>query len=246
MRRFYISPDALQGKRIIFLGRDAHYIRNVLRMRRGEAILAFDGRGNEYSAVIGIISSRRVEAVIRSRERKETRRPYRLALAQAILKGSASDLVVRQASEVGISDFYPLITRRSLGGVSRGLLRKVQRWEKIAIDAARQSGESSVPRIHTLLRWEELLLLNAGYQLSLLPWEREKKSLKEVLQLYPSSPPPEKILVLVGPEGGFSQPEVEEAVKAGFQTVSLGPNILRSSTAGVVAVALIHYHFQPG
>ena len=244
MRRFHISPEAVQGKRVIFAARDAHHIKNVLRMRRGEDIVAFDGRGNEYSATIAIISSRRVEAVIRNRKTTKNRRLYSLALAQAVLKGSALDLVIRQATEVGISDFYPLITCRSLGWLKRGLLRKIPRWEKIAIEATRQSGGDSVPRIHTLLRWEELLLLASRYQLKLLFWEGERKNLKEILRLYPSSSPPERILLLVGPEGGFSKPEVDGAVKAGFQTAGLGPGILRASTAGVVAPALIHYHFH--
>jgi len=247
MRRFFITPGSLQGRRIVFTGKDAHYMRKVLRVKRGESICAFDGQGVEYSATVGIISPRRVEAIISGVERKGPVRAYRVALAQAVVKGSGLDLVVRQASEVGISEFFPLITRHCMGKMGRSLERKGERWEKIATAATRQSGQNFTPRIHPLLRWKEFLPLCSQYDLCLLPWEKEQeKRLKTVLKKCSLSSPPGKIMILIGPEGGFSESEVAEAIAAGFQPVSLGPATLRAITAGVVAVSNVHYHCQKG
>lgn len=243
MRRFYIAPDAVHGKRMVFKGDDARYICRVLRLKRGEGIIAFDGQGNEYAGTIGILSPRRVEAIIMEVSQKTPTRPYRVALAQSLLKGAALELVLRQTTEAGISDFYPFSSARSVAG---GFLRargKQERWRKIVVDAVRQSGQDIVPAVHQLRDWKELLQLAGEYDLCLLPWEGEKaKSLKAALEEAGS---PEKILVAIGPEGGFADSEVAEAAGAGFMPVNLGPSIYRASTAGLATISAVHYHFQP-
>jgi len=243
MRRFFLPPGSIQGQRLIFAGKDARYIDRVLRLPRGEKIVGFDGSGREYLAVIAIISPRRVEAIVSEVRDKESDPQFRVALAQGVGKGGAFDLVVRQGTEIGVDEIYPLLTGYCVPRLFASPERKKQRWEKIAIDAARQSGRARTPRIHPPVVWGEMLKLSSGFDLRLLLWEKEKsQSLKSALEGLKTRPA--SFLLVVGPEGGFSDREVEEAVGAGFQAVYLLPGILRSVTAPLVALSCLHYHFQ--
>ncbi len=241
MRRFYIPLSGRQGRRLIFPPPTARHIVRVLRLKRGDRIVAFDGRGREYEAVLGILSPRGVEAVITGEKQALPARRYSLTLAQGLLKGADLSRVIRQCVEVGISDFYPLISERCVVRSPR----RGERWSRIAAEAARQSGQSLVPTVHSPLKWPEFLSLASAYDLRLLAWEEEeKRSLKSVLVDFSPGESPSRVLIGIGPEGGFTRPEVDRARAAGFQSVTLGPTTLRAATAGVAALSAIHYHFM--
>ncbi len=243
MRRFFLPPGSVQGRRLVFTGREARHITRVLRLPRGEKIVGFDGSGREYEAVIAVLSPRRVEAIVGEVKEKDIVRPSHVALAQGLIKGGAFDRVVRQAAEIGVDEIFPLRSRRSVvrpGGLTE---KKRQRWESIAVDAARQSGRARVPRVHCPAGWGELFNLATDYELKLLLWEKEnRRTLKAVLDEYAS--PPAGALLVVGPEGGFTDEEAAEAAAAGFATAALFPTILRSSTAPLAALACYYYHYQ--
>ncbi len=244
MRRFLLPPGALRGRRVIFEGKDAHYIERVLRLRRGEEIVAFDGEGAEYTATIGILSPRRVEAIVTAVSRPPPTRTFRLALAQSFLKGRDFEAAVRQCAEVGLSDLYPLAAARCVGEL-RSWEKKEERINAIVADACRQSGQSVLPAVHPPLSWNNLLALASEFSLRLLPWEGEKeRSLKAALTATGDAAPPAGILAAVGPEGGFTSEEVSLARAAGFLPVRISPSILRAATAGPAVLAMIGYHFQ--
>jgi 16S rRNA (uracil1498-N3)-methyltransferase len=229
---------------VIFEGKDAHYIERVLRLRRGEEIIVFSGEGTEYTATIGILSPRRVEAIVTAVARPAASRSFRLALAQAFLKGRDFEAAIRQSTEIGLSDIYPLVSSRCVGELKRWE-KKEQRIASIIADACRQSGQSVLPLLHPPLSWNNLLSLAAEFDLCLLPWEGEReKSLKAALGAVGGSPPPRGILAAIGPEGGFTAEEAAGARAAGFVPVRLGPSILRAMTASPATLAMIHYHFQ--
>ena len=232
---------------MVFLGKDARYICKVLRLRRGDVIIGFDGGGMEYTGTIAILSPKRVEAVITGSTHTNDSPSSRVALAQALLKGSGLDSVIRQATELGISDFYPLATRYCIPKVKKEGEKRLERWRKISVDAVRQSGRTANPVIHPVRGWQGFLSMAGEFDLSLLPWEREKKrSLKSVLTGLTDQKRPGRILIAIGPEGGFTDMEVEEAVKAGFRTVSLGVRILRATTAGIATIACVQYELGEG
>ena len=240
MRHFYIPPSGRRDRRLIFPGKTSRHIYRVLRLKKGERIEAFDGRGREYEAVIGGTSPGRVEAIITKEKAAVPPRGYSVTLAQGLLKGADLSRVIRQCVEMGISHFYPLVTERVVVRTTR----QGERWDRIAEDAARQSGQSLVPIIHPPRKWPEFLRLASGYPLRLLAWEEEdRQSLKSALAAFPPDSPPSDTLIAIGPEGGFTRPEVDQARAAGFQVVTLGPTTLRAATAGVAALAMLHYHF---
>ncbi len=246
MKRFFLSPGSLQGRRMIFTGPDARYIVSSLRLKRGTEIVGFDGGGMEYTGTIAILSPRRVEAVISGTSVSTEAPSLRIALAQSLLKGRGLDGVLRQATELGISEFIPLATRYTIPRLFQEGEKRRQRWARIAADASRQSGRKINPVVHPVENWKDFLARAREYDLSLLPWEKEQeKSLKEVTARLTGGGPA-RILVAIGPEGGFTEIEAAEAVEAGFLAVSLGPRILRATTAGVAAVAFLQIALGEG
>ncbi len=240
MKRFFLSPGSLQGRRMVFTGKDARYISRSLRLRRGMEIVGFDGGGMEYTGTIAIISPRRVEAVISGSSALAEAPAFRIALAQSLLKGRGLDTVLRQATELGIWEFIPLATRYTIPRLIQEGEKRRQRWVRIAADASRQSGRKINPVVHPVEQWKDFLSRAGQYDLALLSWEKEaQRPLKDAVARFSRGGSPARILVAIGPEGGFTDSEAAEAVEAGFLAVSLGPRILRAATAGVAAAAYL-------
>ena len=232
---------------MIFTGPDARYIASSLRLKRGTEIVGFDGEGVEYTGTIAILSPRRVEAVISDISVVEEAPSLRIALAQSLLKGGRLDGVLRQATELGISEFIPLSTRYTIPKLFQEGEKRRQRWTRIAADASRQSGRKVTPVVHPVEHWRDFLARAKDYELALLPWEKEGgRLLREAVASLVGGARSTRILVAIGPEGGFSESEAEQAVEAGFLTVSLGPRILRATTAGVAAVAYLQLAWREG
>jgi 16S rRNA (uracil1498-N3)-methyltransferase len=247
MKRFFLSPGSLQGRRMVFTGKDARYISRVLRLPRGAEIVGFDGSGTEYTGTVAILSPKRVEAVISRTAVSEEAPALRIGLAQSLLKGKGLDGVVRQVTELGIAEFFPLATRYTIPKLFSEGEKRRQRWLRIAVDASRQSGRKITPAVHPVQNWKEFLIRTGEYDLALLPWEKEgDRSLPAAAARLSESGRPARILVAIGPEGGFTESEAAEAVEAGFITVSLGPGILRATTAGVAAVAYLQLAWGEG
>ena len=230
--RFH-APQAAPGARLELPAHAAHHARDVLRIRPGAAVRVFDGRGREWEA--------RVESVTRQGVRLHLGAPATplpepglpLHLALSALKGDRMEWVIQKGTELGVAEIAPLITARTesaarpaLGGTRQ------ERWEKVASGAAEQCGRAVVPRIAPTRRLAELLAE---------PLEGQRLILREP----PSAPPlgsrpapgAAGLWLLIGPEGGWEQAELEAASAAGFSAVSLGPRVLRAETAAVAAVA---------
>ena len=153
------------------------------------------------------------------------------------------ELIIQKTTELGIHKIIPLISERSQVKLEPDRTKdKLIRWQKIAKEAAEQSGRLVVPEISPIQTFENALKMAQNYQLALIPWEEEKeKNLKSILK---SNKTIKNILLLIGPEGGFSQSEVAQAEKAGFTPTSLGRRILRTETAGLAALAMIQYEYE--
>lgn len=247
MKRFFLPPGSLQGRKMVFTGPAARYISRSLRLKRGTEIVGFDGAGMEYTGPIASLSPRRVEAVISRTLVTEESPSLRIALAQSLLKGGGLDGVLRQATELGISEFIPLATRYTIPKLIQEGEKRRQRWVRIAADAARQSGRKFNPVVHTVENWDAFLARAGKYDLALLPWEKEEeRPLKAAAARVSAFSGSARILVAIGPEGGFTEIEEAEAVKAGFRAVSLGPRILRAATAGVAVVAYLQLALGEG
>lgn len=213
-------------------GGDARHLVKVLRLGTGDAVTAFDGKGGEWDATIAAATPSRVTLALGPKRRAVTESPCRILLGQGIGKGEKLDLVVRAGTELGVAEISPVLTSRSIATASGA--EKLDRWRRIAEEACKQSGRSVVPVIHAPEDLAAFLVRAKDAAAKVVPWEGGGSALAAAVSGSPAS-----AAILIGPEGGLSAKEVEAAKKAGFAAVTLGPRILRTETAGIVAVAAL-------
>ena len=241
--RFFISPEQVSGQRITISGEDVHHIVKVLRMKTGDELLLCDGKGAEYSAKIAQVNKSDITAEVKARSTREIRYPL-ITLGQGLPKSDKMDWIVQKATELGVANIVPLITERTIVKL-KDEEKRIARWQKIAREAAMQSNRPDIPLVETIRPFSDFVQTpNSELRtLRLMPWEEGTVPIKEIL---PANPGMKNIIVLIGPEGGFSAHEAEAAQGKGFHLASLGPNILRTETAAIAALSMIGYEFFDG
>ncbi len=242
------APAALADAREIRLDADeSHHLVAVNRCQRGDPVIAFDGRGREWTcectdpaksgALLAVKSTRQAPAL-----------PFSVTLAQSLPKGSTMDEIVRQATEIGAGRIIPVASERTqvhLDGDRAD--KKVAKWRVTAVEAAKQCGNPWVPDIAPLISLTDLLAGAKEYELRLVAsLHPGAKPLKSVLAHHRQAHghPPARVLWLVGPEGDLSPAEMTAAVMAGFAPVTLGPLVLRCDTAAVYALSVLSHELQ--
>jgi 16S rRNA (uracil1498-N3)-methyltransferase len=238
--RFHLAPGAVQGERVIFDAAAAHHLGRVLRAAVGDVVQAVDPHGELLSVRLTAVAPRRAEGLVVARARLETESPLRLTLAQAVPKGDKMEGIVRMTTELGVTRLIPLMTERTVVRLEPDRWRsRLARWQRVAREAAQQSGRATVPEIgpaRTLSGWRPD---PAADGLLICLWEDEPRGLSGLL---PPGPCP-AVTVIVGPEGGLSAAEVRGLAQAGALVAGLGPRVLRTETAGAVAVALLQSRY---
>ena len=239
-RRFFVEGEPLKPGERLVTGKRAHHLTRVLRLGAGEPVVLFDGSGREFPAEILEVGRQHIRFKVSSGKRVDRESPLNLMLALGLSRPSIMDLLVQKGTELGVNEIVPLQTERAQGWlVGEKGRSKIKRWRRIAQEAARQSGRNVVPRIWPLTDYPQLLKKSESKEIKLFCWEGEKKgNLRQALELRSGA---RQACVLIGPEGGFSDKEAEEAASAGFQSVSLGGRILRTETAAIVVIGLIQY-----
>ena len=243
MRYFFIEPAALKKPDIAIKGSEARHIKNVLRLKPGDTIRLFDGQGFEYEADIQRLPANRVEIRITHKFPATKESPVQIAVAQALLKEKKMDRLLRHVCELGITHWVPFISERSVPrpGAKR-LPARVERWEKILKESCKQCQRARLPEIIQMMSFEEVVQYGRSCDLKIVFYENESATLNSLLSPLPPSVP-RKILLILGPEGGFSDQEIEKVQAAGFVVAGLGPRILRAETATIAACTLIQYLF---
>ena len=240
VRRFRVHREKINGLRaIIDDPGEIRHICKVLRLGQGNAVVLFDGEGKEYWAVITQISPGQVILTLTpqgSSARAES--SLRIVLGMALLKSSKFEWLLQKATELGVSEVLPFSSSRVIPRREAEPSRaRLARWEKIVVEAAGQCGRSLLPRVHPPCSFEEVLETDRGEAIRIFLWEKEEnKPLGDALTTMTPA-----IFLLVGPEGGFSDPEALRAQEAGFQSVRLGPRILRAETAAIAGITLLQY-----
>ncbi len=241
MDRFFVPPGLLQSEHVELGGELSHRLRHVLRLRAGDRVVLFDGSGLEYEVALDDTDGPSIGATVLSRREGTPEPRVRVVLYQSVVKGDRFDWLLEKGTEIGVSRFVPLLSRRAVVRPSPERSERTERWQRIITEAAEQCGRSRLPELAPVMRLDEALATAEG--LRLFPWEREKKtSLRQALRESSSEDkPPAVVSIFIGPEGGFTQDESDAAAAAGARSVSLGPRILRSETAGILAVAAVLY-----
>ena len=230
-RVFY--PQPLQGQQQILLdGSVAHHLLRVLRMQPGMPLILFDGQGGEYSAHIQAADKHSLNVDIDQHHAIERESSLRITLLQGVARGERMDYSIGKAVELGVTDIQPLMLERSQGLDNKRLARKQAHWQAIAQSAAEQSGRTMVPEVAEARRLEEWQAQGAHFDLKLVLHPGTEPALATADQAV-------SVALLVGPEGGLTESEVEIAVATGFKPLSLGPRILRTETAGIAALSIL-------
>jgi 16S rRNA (uracil1498-N3)-methyltransferase len=230
--RFYL-PQALSLGATLRLDEDnAHYLRAVLRLKKGAGLTVFNGEGGEYAAVVTDIHKDAVSVELQAFAEREAESSLPTHLGLGIARGERMDLGVQKAVELGVSALTPLLTERCVVQLDAARLQqRLRHWQKIIQSACEQCGRNRPPRLHEPLRLEDWTLQQTGLRLFLHP--HGGKRLSEL------APPVEGVTLLAGPEGGFAERERTLALEAGFIPLRLGPRILRTETAALAALAAI-------
>ena len=240
-RLFLPSISEKQGE--IALDESAsRYLVKVLRLTEGSVFTGFDTKGRQYELAVKKSDSRQaIASILTCREKSPDSANSFIALGQSLPKAAKMDLILRQATETGVHRFIPLVTQRSISRPEASQYEhKSDRWHKILVEACRQCGRNDVPQLDLVTDWAEALELFGQFDQVLLPYEKEAPTLKTVLE---SNSPAKKILVLVGPEGGWAREEVRQAEEKGAALVHLPTPILRTETAGVAIVSMIQFFY---
>jgi len=237
------APPVQEGKDTVELAEDTvRYLRNVLRLGRGDGILLFDGTGWEYRGLIERLEGREGTARIVARERVPLAIPVRITLAQALPKGDKMEFIVQKATELGVARIVPFRSARTIPRRTEDrAARRLKRWRRIAAEAAEQCGRTDVPEIAEPLPFREALEQAGPEAVKILFWESEpERSVRGILKGDAARAAKEFFLV-VGPEGGITGEEAEQARQAGFLTASLGRLVLRVETAALAILAIFQY-----
>jgi 16S rRNA (uracil1498-N3)-methyltransferase len=243
--RIFFPQKMEAGDRCTLTGEDRQYVTSVLRMRKDERLLLFNGAGCEYEAIILGQDQERVQLEI---IRKAAIQPsaLQITLAQSLPKARKMDFIIEKASELGASRIIPFCSSRSVPHLTPDKTAAKQiRWQKIAREAARKCHSGGIPEVSDILTWENMLRASENRERDstkkIIFWEEETRiNLKQVLRNKKNEQSRDFFLI-VGPEGGFAREEIELAERMGFTSVSLGRQILKVETAALAILAMIQY-----
>lgn len=240
MHRFHVPRTAIRNGIARVEGAEFVHLSRVLRLGPGDEVALFDDTGWEYEGRIRELDSERAEVGIADRKLSKSEPEFSIQLAQGLPKGTKMDFIVEKTTELGVRKILPFeseftVTKRD----SDRDRKKVSRWERVALSAAKQCGRARVPEIAPISSFDGLIAAAGGAAFKLIFWEREEEvTLGRIVNEVSR---PESAFLVVGAEGGFSINEIERARKEGFLAVGLGPRRLRCETAAMAAVALVQH-----
>jgi 16S rRNA (uracil1498-N3)-methyltransferase len=240
MQRFFVAPALLQRGQVYFTPEQSRQIAVVLRLQPGDAVAVLDNAGWLYDVTLSAVSPSATLGTVRARRLAPGEPRMKVTLYPALLKSDKLEFVLQKCTELGVSSFVPTVSDRC--NVGAGIsANKRERWERIIAEAAEQSERGRLPALHEVMLFPHACEQARG--LSLIAWERgERRSLRDELAAHTGEGPGQRPFALnlfVGPEGGFTEAEVERARSYGIIPVSLGPRILRAETASMVGSTLL-------
>ncbi len=242
MSRFYVETPHRMGDEIEISGAEAKHIQRVLRLKEGDEIVLFDGKGMEYWGTVESQKLHRVTVKIGKTNTPQRESPIDIILGQSLLKGDKMDYVFQKTTEMGILAIFPFISSRTIPILGRERVeRRRSRWERIVVESAKQCGRTVPPRVEGICDFGSILERPLHGFVKLILWEQEERSLRARMGEIDKNSG--KFLFLVGPEGGFCDREIAAAKGRGIIPVGLGPRILRSETAAVAMLSILQYEF---
>ena len=236
MRRFAIAPERVVDGRVTFDALETRHLARVLRLGPGDTVVASDGAGHDYTVRLDAVRPRATGVVVGVAD-AVAESPLAIALVQGVPKGDKLETIVRAATELGVARIVPALAARTVVRLAeRQSAARLARWQRVAREAAKQSGRRTVPNVAPPRPLEGCLDEARDAELALCLWEGETSPLGVVLA---EAKRPRRVAVLIGPEGGLERAEVDAARARGWRVVGLGARILRTETAGPALIAIL-------
>ncbi|SUA18288.1 16S rRNA (uracil(1498)-N(3))-methyltransferase [Neisseria lactamica] len=231
MPRFHLPENLSVGQTVALPDNIVRHL-NVLRVRPNENITLFDGKGKAHAARLTVLEKRRAEAEILHEETADTESPLNITLIQSISSGERMDFTLQKSVELGVTAIQPVISERCIVRLDgERAAKRLARWQEIVISACEQSGRNTVPPVLPIIGYREALDKMPSESTKLIMSINRARKLGDIRQ------PSGAIVFMVGPEGGWTEQEEQQAFEAGFQAVTLGKRILRTETAPLAAIA---------
>lgn len=239
MPKFFVSPDKIENNKIYIDTDDVAHIKKVLRLSEGDEIAVCDSTGTDYRAKISRIADKSIECDVIDSVKNDTEPNINVTLYQALPKAAKMDFIIQKTTELGIVRIVPCVLSRCVVKLDgKDAQKKVDRWQKIADEAAKQSGRGILPQIAPITDFRDAVLQMKNFDLCFVPYESEQNTkLKPIITAKKAV----NISFMIGPEGGFSPEEAEFIAKAGIPSVTLGKRILRTETAGMAVLSMLMY-----
>ena len=244
MYQFFVEPEQIGPEWATITGPDVNHIRNVLRMKPGEAVRISDGKGSCYDGTVDTLQSDEIIVRLTGEKMESTELPVEVVLFQGLPKSDKMEWIIQKNTELGVGAIVPVATSRAVVKLDEKKAdSKVKRWNGIAEAAAKQSKRTLIPEVRSVLSFKQALLESATFDVKLMPYENAEGmafTRKCIGEIRPGA----KVAVFIGPEGGFSEEEVKAASEMGFLPITLGQRILRTETAGMSVLSMISYALE--
>jgi 16S rRNA (uracil1498-N3)-methyltransferase len=247
MQRYFIDENSLQNDVVTITGDDAHHIANVMRMKPDQEIICTIPGSSTVRCALTNISSETVQATVVEYVENTNELPINITIASGLPKGDKLELIIQKGTELGASALLPFQAARSIVKLDdKKGAKKVERWQKIAKEAAEQSYRHIVPTVFAPFSFNQLLNAIPDYDECIVAYEESAKSGEsaQLVQTFQSLKEGSKLLVIFGPEGGLSDKEIDQLTEKGAKLCGLGPRILRTETAPFYVLAAASYHFE--
>jgi len=246
LQRYFIKDDQIRDDQITIVGPDVHHMVNVMRFSVSDQVILCTDQKKSYVVEILSLTKTEVQVKVVTQKSEGVELPVFVTIAQGIIKSDKMDWVIQKGTECGASGFVPIRMKRSVAKVDpKKASSKACRWQKIALEAARQSHRQVVPAVADVASFSQLLTMGESYDVCLFAYEafgeEDKQRLATTLRGVEDGA---RILILVGPEGGIDEIEVDALTKAGFMPMGLGPRILRTETAPIYVLSAISYALE--
>ena len=246
MYQFFVEDTQVGERTVTIEGSDVNHIKNVLRMKHGERVRISSTSGKNYFGRIAEFSGETVLVALAEECAPDTELPSRIYLFQGLPKSDKMELIIQKAVELGAYEIIPVAMKNCVVKLDeKKAAAKTARWQEIAKSAAKQSKRSIIPKVEHPVSYQEALAAAAELDVVLVPYENERgmAAAREVME---AIVPGQSVGIFIGPEGGFSDGEIELAREHDMRLISLGGRILRTETAGLATLSVLMYHLETG
>ncbi len=244
MYRFFAEQSACKGEYISIGGADWNHMKNVLRLKTGEQVTVSDGSEREYICEIAEYLEDEARLRVLDILDSAAELPTEITLYQGFPKGDKLELIIQKAVELGAARIVPVMTKRSIVKLDeKKAAKRIERYNAIALSAAKQSKRSRIPVVEPVMTYAQALKDAEGLEMNLIPYEdaRGIQYAKEIIHQVSGK---KSLGIFIGPEGGFEEAEVEEARKIGAECITLGHRILRTETAGMAVLSILMFELE--